>query len=54
MRHKFKIGDKVKFKGREFEIGGIQIENFEKVEYILIGNKNKVAGIKEEELELIE
>ena len=54
MRHKFNVGDRVKFKGWEFEVGEIQIEDFEKVEYILIGNKNKVAGVKEEELEAIE
>ena len=54
MRHEFNVGDRVKFKGWEFEIGEIQIEDFEKVKYILIGNKNKVVGVNEEELELVE
>ena len=54
MRHEFNLGDKVKFKGWEFKIGEIRIEDLEKAEYILIGNKNKVVGVKEEELEAIE
>ena len=54
MRHKYKSGDKVIYKGWEFEICKVEIFNFRNVEYSIAGADYWVIGLTEDELELVE